>query len=277
MRRGFVYSSPLATIAPYLTQRNPLGKWLTAVRAGPCHIQEQGVAEHAESCIEDKRPLVFLWGDSHAGALYPGLVELQKKASFGIAQMTSSGCPPLPNSYSVARNRCDDINRSNLNHVQRLQPEVIILASSWRLRHLPFSNQEIRERCSQQIDEIKSVAPHARIIVVGPIPRWEPGVAQVLAEYVNRTGKAPPQRLPKQDTNDNRGRGELSTVLENLAAEKSVSFLSPEHVLCNADGCLTRVGDSREELIFFDGEHLNPPASPVVAAGLLPLLLPGER
>jgi peptidoglycan/LPS O-acetylase OafA/YrhL len=272
VRRGFVASSNLPAVAPYLTESNPLAAWLAAVRAGRCHIQEQNVVQHAEECVEAKRPLVLLWGDSHAAALYPGLAELQKSVPFGLAQMTSSGCPPLPDSYSVAYSRCDEINRRVLEEIKRLQPEVVILASSWRHAHLPRSNEMITNKCAAQIDAVRERAPKARIVIVGPLLRWDPGIAQVLASHVGRTGEAPPQRLPRQDTPDNRKRAELTAILERLAAEKSVGFLAPDTFFCDTLGCLTRFADTRQDFVSFDGEHLNPKASAMVAEGLRPLL-----
>jgi peptidoglycan/LPS O-acetylase OafA/YrhL len=273
-RRGFVASSDLARIAPYLTEPTRLAEWLSNVRAGTCHIQEINVGRHPAECIETKRPLILLWGDSHAAALYPGLATLQKTQGFGLSQMTSSGCPPLPRSYSVAYSRCDEINTNVLKVVAEVKPEVVILASSWRHAHLPSSETEIVAKLAEQVQRLRGVAPQARIIVVGPLMRWDPGLAQVLARHVEVSGTKPPLRLPRQETADNQKRQELSELLRQMAAQEEVAYISPDDYFCDQDGCLTRFGDSRSEFVSFDGEHLNPRASQRVADAIAPLLPP---
>src|SRR5262249_555106 len=56
---------------------------------------KDGDKDFARDCIEQKRPLLALLGDSTAGALMPGLRHLQSRAQFGIAQFTVSSCQPL--------------------------------------------------------------------------------------------------------------------------------------------------------------------------------------
>lgn len=273
-RRGFVASSDLARIAPYLTEPTRLAEWLSNVRAGTCHIQEINVGRHPDECIEAKRPLVLLWGDSHAAALYPGLAELQKTQDFGLIQMTSSGCPPLPRSYSVAYSRCDEINAHVLQTAGDVQPDVIIVASSWKHAHLPSSEAEIVAKLSEQIKRLRQVAPRARLIVVGPLMRWDPGLAQVLARYVETSGVQPPLRLPWQDTVDNQKRRNLSLLLRQMSAQEGAAYISPDDYFCDQDGCLTRFGDSRSDFVSFDGEHLNPRASRKIADAIAPFLPP---
>jgi peptidoglycan/LPS O-acetylase OafA/YrhL len=275
-RRGFVASSDLARIAPYLTEPTRLAEWLSNVRAGTCHIQEINVGRHPAECIETKRPLILLWGDSHAAALYPGLATLQKTQGFGLSQMTSSGCPPLPRSYSVAYSRCDEINTNVLKVVAEVKPEVVILASSWRHAHLPSSETEIVAKLTEQIKRLRERAPEIRIIVVGPLMRWDPGLAQVLAGYVQASGSRPPLRLPRQETADNQKRQKLSLLLKQMSAQEGVAYISPDEYFCDQDGCLTRFGDSRSDFVSFDGEHLNPRASKIVADAIAPLLPPSK-
>ena len=40
-------------------------------------------SEYKEYCVDkNRRPLVFIWGDSHAAALYPGFKKLQDEGNF---------------------------------------------------------------------------------------------------------------------------------------------------------------------------------------------------
>ena len=37
----------------------------------------------------------FLWGDSVAASLYPGLLNAQKTFDFGLGEFATAGCPPV--------------------------------------------------------------------------------------------------------------------------------------------------------------------------------------
>jgi len=277
VRRGFVASSDLVRLAPYLAEPTRLAEWLSYVRAGTCHIQDSNIGRHPGECIETNRPRILLWGDSHAAALYPGILELQKARGFGLVQMTSSGCPPLPRSYSAAYSRCDEINENVLQVTKETQPDVVILASSWRHAHLPAVETEIVAKLTEQLQRLRQIVPKARIIVVGPLMKWDPGLAQVLARYVKTSGTKPPLRLPRQETADNTKRQVLSELLKQLSAREGVAYIAPDEYFCDRDGCLTRFGDSRGEFVSFDGEHLNLRASRQLAEAIAPLLPPGSN
>jgi hypothetical protein len=106
--------------------------------------------------------------------------------------------------------------------------------------------------------------------------RWDPGLAQVLAGYVQASGSRPPLRLPRQETADNQKRQKLSLLLKQMSAQEGVAYISPDEYFCDQDGCLTRFGDSRSDFVSFDGEHLNPRASKIVADAIAPLLPPSK-
>ena len=72
-----------------------------------CMLNE-AYQDFAPDCIEHKRPLLALLGDSTAGALMPGLRHLQSRAQFGIAQLTVSSCQPL-----LDANRDHGVARAN--------------------------------------------------------------------------------------------------------------------------------------------------------------------
>ncbi|WP_341647788.1 acyltransferase family protein [Thauera humireducens] len=69
-----------------LLQPDDYDTWFAGVRTGRCHLQTADAHARDPDCIEDTRPLVMLWGDSHAASLYPGLHHLQSGRDFGIAQ-----------------------------------------------------------------------------------------------------------------------------------------------------------------------------------------------
>ena len=60
-----------------------------------CVLADSDTKEIPASCVDRKRPLVLIWGDSTAAALIPGFQKLQESFAFGIAQFTVSSCKPL--------------------------------------------------------------------------------------------------------------------------------------------------------------------------------------
>ena len=105
-------------------------------RSGTC-ILDQGhpSSEFSPDCVDKiadkaKRPLLFLWGDSHAAALYPGLKHLQDTGAynFGVAQRTAAVCPPI---IGDARPWCNEINTSSFKLIQELKPEIVMMYAYW--------------------------------------------------------------------------------------------------------------------------------------------------
>jgi hypothetical protein len=64
-------------------------------RLHECMLLDSDTNDFPSNCVDRKRPLIAVWGDSTASALIPGLRKLQEAADFGIAQFTVSSCPPL--------------------------------------------------------------------------------------------------------------------------------------------------------------------------------------
>lgn len=85
--------------------------------------------QNPSPCVERRRPLVFLWGDSYAATLWHGLDQASRVLGFGVAQFTSGDGPPffLPGRRSENGTELTKLNGDTLDAVKRLQPELIIL------------------------------------------------------------------------------------------------------------------------------------------------------
>lgn len=266
VNNGFVSGTAVDKAAPYLTQPVSLQDWLQEVRSGSCHIQDWETGTHASSCVEQQRPLVWLWGDSHAAALFPGFRDLHSKFSFGFAQTTQAGCPPLPGAVSNVRKNCAEINERVRGEILAAKPDVVILSAAWISANyvVPRTNQELISGLKGQLEALRAGLPNTRIIVVGPIPRWEPELSKILYEHVERTGSAPPRYLALPDTESNRNLRAASAEMRNVTESLGGTFVSPQDYFCEdaqASRCLTRLDDSPRGLVVFDDGHLNSPAA----------------
>ena len=62
--------------------------------------------------------------------------------------------------------------------------------------------------------------------------------------------------------------------MARLAAEQGVRYVSLFAILCDGEGCLTRLGDTLLDLVVFDDAHLNAHASEYVVAKMQEEILP---
>jgi hypothetical protein len=106
------------------------------------------------------------------------------------------------------------------------------------------------EGLAATLDELKRLA-RARIILVGPPPRWTKGLPRALFEVYLRDPAQPlPDRLAQSFS-------ERTTILdaelETLARSKGIDYVSAWRGLCNAEGCLAL---DRDAIVAFDQGHL---------------------
>jgi peptidoglycan/LPS O-acetylase OafA/YrhL len=229
--------------------------WQQNVRQAVCHIQDPDSDLRDPSCVEATRPLVMLWGDSHAASLYPGLKDLQAAYGFGIAQMTQSGCPPLFDVPKLTfRRNCNDLNRAVFDAAKQAKPEVIILASGWIHRDFPMKDDELFAHLQATIAQIKQDLPQTKIIVYGPEPRWLSPLPSLYRRALTLTHQTPPQRMADHFDSTI---GVLDNKLSAALADSGVVYLSPQSKLCDAAGCETRLGDGLDSLTFIDAEHIS--------------------
>jgi peptidoglycan/LPS O-acetylase OafA/YrhL len=219
---------------------------------------EQTGRDFKPFCTEQKRPMLFLWGDSHAGSLYPGFKALQDagKYSFGLAERTSAICPPVLG--HDPRPGCAALNDSILADVQRLKPEIVVLYAFWheQLIHNRYDMSGF-ERTLAAIRQ----AGAGRVVVLGTAPFWRGNLSQLLlAEWKKGPPQSvPPLRLANSFLDDHvvAYSRELKMRTERAGGE----FISGLDAFCDANGCLTRLHERASEPTTYDYGHLTVPAS----------------
>jgi peptidoglycan/LPS O-acetylase OafA/YrhL len=218
----------------------------TEYRHKKCFLAERDQTEYADECLDKEtsppRPLVFLWGDSHAAHLYPGLKELQNKLPFRLAQFT--GCELLD---EPRLRHCLAINEKIRKVIAQERPKIVILAMRWSQY-----TGSLDDSVAKLVSFLRSNGV-AKIFLVGPPPQWKPDLKTALAYFYLAEGKLPDRmeyglvnfdRLVRQDQQ-----------LSRLAKELGVNHLSAINALCTKDGCITRVGATPDGLIAADSDH----------------------
>lgn len=217
-------------------------------REDTCFLEYAG-QRFAPRCVEPGNlPLVFLWGDSHAAQLYPGLRSLRTSYRFRIAQYTTTGCPPLVDGDNP-RPLCRNDNAAAITAIARLQPKLVLLSANWTANDL--------SRLSETIRTLHAIGIQ-RIAIIGPTPIWN----QLLSKLYFRYWRLHHRVLPRQSRFGLvAGPRMIDTTTRQIAKHLKLLYLSPFDVLCNAGGCATRVGHGRGIITTFDNSHLTLAAS----------------
>jgi peptidoglycan/LPS O-acetylase OafA/YrhL len=222
--------------------RTDSSKW----RVHQCLLDLSHETSFADSCVDhNRRPLILLWGDSTAGALLPGLRKAQETRDFGIAQFTSSSCIPALNIDVAGLPNCRAINDKVLALAREIKPDIVLLHSTWDgdLDGVANTVKALKQQTS------------ARIIVLGSVPWWKRGLPSEVLRYFMLHHRLIPERSDRAAADSSGTR--LRERLVPLGAE----FISVWDTLCNAEGCLARVGDTAKDISASDQVHLTEKAS----------------
>lgn len=230
-------------------------KWPEYVRFDECHIQSLNIVTHAPVCSEIARPLIALWGDSHASSLYPGLKKKQQEYPFGIVQLTSAGCPPLLSLNDLRyQTKCNEINQSVLTALVKDKPDILILHAAWMHEQYPLTDKELAEKLNNTLKTIQKKIPRTRIIVLGPTPRWK-GSPQSESFRFLRAQSNKNTVVPEMQNAEKLN--QLEILLRLVSQENHVEYVSLIDAFCEKDKCLARVGDDPVDFVAIDYGHLS--------------------
>jgi SGNH domain (fused to AT3 domains) len=254
--RGFDFRLPpeIRAMADVPTQSS---QW----RVHECLIDLSREMSFADSCVDrDRRPLVLVWGDSTAGALLPGLRKAQQTREFGIAQFTSSSCIPALNTDVAGVPNCRAINDRILAIARELRPDIVLLHSAWD-RYLDGVAETVAA-LKQQTD--------ARVVVLGSVPWWKRGLPNEVLRYFMLHHRLISER--SSGTEADSSAASLRRKLVPLGAE----FISAWDILCNSEGCLTRIGDTAGDISASDQVHLTEKGSVFLIQSVIDAVLGGR-
>jgi peptidoglycan/LPS O-acetylase OafA/YrhL len=220
-----------------------------------CMLEDQ--AEFASECLDTApagAPLVVIWGDSHAAALYPGLRALSGEYKFRIGQFNTSRCPPIVGFQTenprLNNPNCLGINKSVLTTIKAASPQIIIMTAYWNI----YDTSNLADT----IAELQKLGI-PKIILVGSAPVWSGNPARIVFE---RFKSDPLHRVPQQvGFNQISDQREVDAKIIAVARKTSVEFVSVVDALCDTTGCQAFAGASGDELTFSDSDHLSPVAS----------------
>jgi peptidoglycan/LPS O-acetylase OafA/YrhL len=212
-------------------------------RIHKCLIDPKNESVFAEGCLERGRPLLFVWGDSTATALMPGLRQLQAEKTFGLTQFTANSCGPWLDVDVPNYPNCRTINSEILGIVSRSRPDVVLL------HERGYMLGESLEGLKKTVAALHALS--IRTVVLGPDPVWKRGLPHEAVRYLIIHHRLIPTRTSErvyQVWNN----AQMASEMNKLGAE----YISAWDAMCDSDGCLTRVGDRPEDIVALDQSHL---------------------
>jgi hypothetical protein len=199
-------------------------------------------------------PLVVTYGDSHSGHLLTGLRSLQDQRTFRLMAANWWICAPAAEieKTPVQEEKCREIMEKNRRWFEGTKPDIVVLATSWlRFKH--------PDRLSETFGILRE-AGVGRIVLVGPVPDWGPFLPQQLLYRSFRANPGAP--IPERIAITAHPRlFEMDRLLERVAGHNDVFYVSALRTLCNADGCLIRLGGTSQEIMQSDQTHFSPAGS----------------
>ena len=232
-------------------------KW----RFHECLLDLAKETSFADSCVErDRRPLLLIWGDSTAGALLPGLRKAQETRDFGIGQFTSNSCIPALGADIPSTPGCRAMNDKVFSLVRQIKPDIVLLHGTWE-KHL--------DNVAETVVALKKET-NARVVVLGGVPSWRRGLPSEVLRYYILHRALIPERSPNGSPTSAYD-AVMRARLEPLGAE----FISASDVFCNAQGCLTRIGDAAADIAVSDQVHITEKASIFLIASIIDRVLGG--
>jgi hypothetical protein len=89
------------------------------------------------------------------------------------------------------------------------------------------------------------------VLVVGPGPWWRGGLPELLEQYYVRHRVVPFRMTYGLELHSG-----LDRVLRERSLFSGASYVSPIDLMCDGDGCVTRIGDNENDIIAWDDDHL---------------------
>lgn len=233
----------------------PVYDWSAGYRYGRCFLSGEagGASEFASECAGadgSSRPLVMVWGDSHAAALYPGVAGLADRYGYRVAQYSISGCPPVLDFSVDNRPDCLRMNAETLARVAKQPPDLVLLVGHWSIYDGKGGWSLLADaQLAATIAQLKAAGVR-RIVVAGHLPTFKGGKPSIARNFFV-AGKA-----DRTYVGFNKEIVEADQRIAGVARQAGVGYFSPLELLCNDQGCLISTSPDRFVPLAWDSSHL---------------------
>ena len=234
----------------------------TGDTAGPkCFLKDGTTTWGGTDCFLTQapgKPVVLLWGDSHANHYAQPIRDAQPPLQANILYFASAGCLPVLHNSGKPRPYCAGNNAEVLNIIKRFHVSTVVLSGYW---------QYVMDKTGMPVTDIEATVRQIRAMgldvrIIGDNPDYNFANPQFLA-YRLRQRAAPDAPFYLSPRNN----GDINAQLRRIAGPGR--FFDPMHMLCRADGCLTYEAG---EILMTDNAHFSPYGAAKVLKEMRPLL-----
>jgi peptidoglycan/LPS O-acetylase OafA/YrhL len=203
------------------------------------------------------------WGDSHAGTLLPAFEQVAENRGVALGFAALGSCRPLPGVSSGLRRdrylqKCVDFNEAMFGVVERMKPELVILAAHWSEPGDRFLSSTERAPPGQSIFSVglertlvRLAKSGARVCVVLDVPQLEYPIPQSL--LTARQRGLDERFLTPTRAEAEAGQAAVERDIRELAARHPVDVVDPKDALCASGRCAISDG----KMSFYrDDNHL---------------------
>ena len=134
---------------------------------------------------------------------------------------------------------------SCLGAARKLQPDIVLLHAAWG---------DHFDGVARTVAALKQQTA-ARVVVLGSVPWWKGSLPNEVLRYYMLHHRLIPVRSGGAEPDN------TAPALRAKVVPAGADFISVWDVMCNADGCLTRIGDSTSDIATSDQVHLTEKAS----------------
>jgi peptidoglycan/LPS O-acetylase OafA/YrhL len=229
----------------------------TGLRNGTCFLtstSDDVKLFNADLCLRQTsgRKSILLIGDSHAAHLYPGLTAIAENAN--ILQATASGCKPVLDTKGAVR--CTTLmNYIFKSFLPRTRMDIILISARWKENDI--------ENVVKTANALRAFSN--RVVVLGPIVEYQPGLPRALAAGIITGGEDAPHEYMS------RGPKIVDGRLRAALAPDGIEYLSTYDAICPGDHCEHYSPNGRP--IQFDYGHLTENGSEQILKRMAPALL----
>lgn len=239
-------------------------------RPDRCFFRRGVTTEFAAECTPPKRPSVrqiLLWGDSHAGHLYPGLSTLHARYDFDLVQWSSAACPPVREPLLGEDRSCEPRRAKAMSDIDKAAPDIILLSAAWEMYLAKGASEaSILTAIDDDIRWLKERGVQ-RIVLFGPVPTWVTS-SDVFMYMLRKRLEKIPERLGGASNNVRH----LDAAMAAIAATEHVEYVSVVDRFCDRTGCRV-LGDANRappDLLYRDQDHLTPTGSRLLMEAAAP-------
>ncbi len=143
----------------------------------------------------------------------------------------------------MANVNCDAVNDLVFGFLKSSRPQIVLLHAMWDRSHN-------LDRLGETIRQLKAINI-PRIVIQGPVPLWKRTLPLALADTY-RFRHVIADRVASGVS----GAGS-DEQMQAFSRAAGVEYISAWRVLCDGEGCLTRVGPTADDVVTTDIVHLS--------------------